>query len=417
MRRIAAALFALFLAVTASADPTEDQRIEALARVWAEVKFNFANFDLVPSLDWDRELAAALPRVRAAKSAGEYFRVMQELVAKLHDGHTYLWPSQEVQAREYGYVPLSTRLLEGKVIVRRASDPALDIAAGDELVAIDGVPVKQYAESRVRPYVFASTPQDSDNRTYSQWLLTGPVGSTVKLTFGNGKERTLTRVAANELPSSPPVPLVSFEVLDGNVGHLMLISFNDEKLRAQFDELWPQIEKTSALVIDIRANGGGNTSNGYHVLKTLTNKPFRGSRWRTRKYLPSNRAWGRPEQWDEHEAPSVEPDGRRLYDKPVAVLIGERTFSAAEDFAVAFDSMERGLLIGTATGGSTGQPLLIELPGGGILGVCTKRDQYPDGREFVGAGVQPDITVSPSIADLIAGKDVVLEKAVAALRH
>ena len=95
----------------------------------------------------------------------------------------------------------------------------------------------------------------------------------------------------------------------------------------------------------------------------------------------------------------------------MAVLISERTFSAAEDFAVAFDAMDRGILVGTPTGGSTGQPLVMELPGGGILAVCTKRDQYPDGKEFIGIGVKPDIVIGPSIEDIKKGRDPALEKA------
>lgn len=101
---------------------------------------------------------------------------------------------------------------------------------------------------------------------------------------------------------------------------------------------------------------------------------------------------------------------------PVIVLTSPRTFSAAEDFAVAFDAMQRGTIVGEATGGSTGQPLLFSLPGGGSGRVCTKRDTYPDGREFVGVGVQPHIKVAPTVADFRNGRDTVLEAALAELK-
>jgi C-terminal processing protease CtpA/Prc len=93
------------------------------------------------------------------------------------------------------------------------------------------------------------------------------------------------------------------------------------------------------------------------------------------------------------------------------VLTSVRSFSAAEDFAVAFDYAKRGTIIGEPTGGSTGQPLSFSLPGGGRARVCTKRDTYPDGKEFVGVGVQPQRVVHPTIADLRAGRDTVLEAA------
>ena len=94
--------------------------------------------------------------------------------------------------------------------------------------------------------------------------------------------------------------------------------------------------------------------------------------------------------------------------KPVVVLTSPATFSAAEDFAVAFDVMDRGLFIGEPTGGSTGQPLFFRLPGGGSARVTSKRDSYPSGKEFVGVGIQPDKLVEPTIKDVRAGRDTVL---------
>jgi C-terminal processing protease CtpA/Prc len=99
------------------------------------------------------------------------------------------------------------------------------------------------------------------------------------------------------------------------------------------------------------------------------------------------------------------------------VLIGNNTGSAAEDFLISLDDIKgRGTTIGERTYGSTGQPLSFDLPGGGSARICTKRDTYPDGREFVGYGIKPDVEVKRTIADLIAGKDAVLEKAIEILQ-
>ena len=98
------------------------------------------------------------------------------------------------------------------------------------------------------------------------------------------------------------------------------------------------------------------------------------------------------------------------------VLTSARTYSAAEDFAVVFDAMKRGRIVGESTGGSTGQPLSVPLPGGGSVRICTKHDRYPDGREFVGVGVQPGVVVRPTVEDFRAGRDTVLEAALGLLR-
>ena len=60
--------------------------------------------------------------------------------------------------------------------------------------------------------------------------------------------------------------------------------------------------------------------------------------------------------------------------------------------------------------------LARELPGGGGARVCTKYDTAADGTEFVGVGIAPDYAVAPTVADVRAGRDRVLEAAVERLR-
>lgn len=47
--------------------------------------------------------------------------------------------------------------------------------------------------------------------------------------------------------------------------------------------------------------------------------------------------------------------------------------------------------------------------------VCSKKDTYPDGREFVGYGIKPDIRVEKTLKDYMDNKDPVLEEAVITL--
>ncbi len=74
--------------------------------------------------------------------------------------------------------------------------------------------------------------------------------------------------------------------------------------------------------------------------------------------------------------------------------------------------LKRGPLIGQITGGSTGQPLLFKLPGGGSARVTSKRDGYSNGNDWVGIGIKPTIEVKPSISDIQNGSDPVLDKAI-----
>jgi C-terminal processing protease CtpA/Prc len=226
----------------------------------------------------------------------------------------------------------------------------------------------------------------------------------------------MERKTGRELSTGAPRrPDFEFKLLPGNIAYVALNAFGSATVQKEFEARFDEIAKSSALIFDVRENGGGNSGYGSAILSHLTDKPTPAEEWRTREYRPAYRAWGNPPSWTggtPHTAAS--PD--KLYSKPVVVLTSPRTFSAAEDFTIDFELMRRGKIIGEPTGGSTGQPLFFPLPGGGSARVCTKQNLYPDGRQFVGVGIQPQILVKPTVADFRSGKDAVLERAVEYLR-
>ncbi len=406
---------------------TTEEKVVGLSRLWAEVKFNFINFDLVPTLDWDSLYVATLPRALAAPTTEAYYRVLMATVAQLRDGHSNVNPPAEIADRFYARPAFRTRLIAGVVVVTEVYDDSLlaaGIVPGAELVSVEGEPVRAYAERAVRPYLSASTVQSLDLWTYGFRLLAGPPGP-LRLAFrdadGVAFERTVRRLPQAEVEASGvwsrmQRPPFEFTMLPGHVAYVALNSFSTDEAAEQFAAAFGEIAQARALLLDVRANDGGNSAVGWDVLATLTDQPFPVSSWRTLDYRPAYRAWGRPTQTFGETGQTFPADATRHFRGPVAVLVNARTFSAAEDFAVAFDAMDRGLLVGEPTGGSTGQPLPFPLPGGGSARVTTKRDTYPDGRDFVGVGVQPDMPVAPTLADVRAGRDPALEAALAAVR-
>lgn len=75
----------------------------------------------------------------------------------------------------------------------------------------------------------------------------------------------------------------------------------------------------------------------------------------------------------------------------IILLTDRGTFSAAEDFCSLFRGMKRGLIVGTPTGGSTGNGVRVKLTKDIYANICSKHDKMPDGTEFVGIGILPDI--------------------------
>jgi carboxyl-terminal processing protease len=106
----------------------------------------------------------------------------------------------------------------------------------------------------------------------------------------------------------------------------------------------------------------------------------------------------------------------RHYDGPVIVLIGPRSSSAAEIVADAVKMNHRGILIGRITNGVVLEAKRFPLPDGGIVTIPTCDFLGPDKKRIEGIGVLPDIEVIPTLNDIRAGHDLVLERAERELR-
>jgi C-terminal processing protease CtpA/Prc len=166
------------------------------------------------------------------------------------------------------------------------------------------------------------------------------------------------------------------------------------------------------MILDVRFNFGGNSQNGYDIISQLIEKPLEKLIWKSRKYVAADNAWGKHEEWLVGKPDTIKPSIDKKYFGPLVILTSSNTFSAAEDFLIPFKYSGRATLVGEKTAGSTGQPLWIPLPGGGVFTVCAIKDFYPDGKEFVGIGIEPDIEVNATLQDVYDGKDRTLEKAI-----
>ncbi len=401
---------------------SDDEKVAGLSKLWSEAKYNFAYFDHVPDLDWDKLYLDYLPKIRATRSTADYVRVLKRFCAQLHDGHTDVYPTDAALADSLNRRPPIRAVLIGEqVFVQEVQHDSLErtgIRPNLEIVSVDGLSVRDYADRYVRPYVSASSPQNLAVDTYVYDLLRGPKDRPVTLVFrdktGATFSRTLPRSGYSKLR---PTPDFQFKLLPGNVAYVQLNSFDSDRAQNGFKAAFDSIAATNALILDVRQNGGGNSDYGWNILGYLTDKPMKTGSYASRLYSPLRRARGEGVVFEpvETDGGGWPANGKQLYTKPVVVLIGGQTFSAAEDFAVVFDAMKRGTLMGEPTGGSTGQPLNFTLPGGVGARVCTKRDMYPDGTEWNGIGILPTIPVKPTAADFQIGRDTVLEAALVQL--
>lgn len=74
--------------------------------------------------------------------------------------------------------------------------------------------------------------------------------------------------------------------------------------------------------------------------------------------------------------------------------------------------------LGGRTQGSTGAPLVIDLPHGAWARICTISHTFPvSGREFVNEGIEPDVEISPTVDDYLNGYDRCMDYALKKIKE
>lgn len=395
-------------------------RLLGLARLWAGAERNFVFMDKV-KLSWDSAYAAAIPQIIQAKDRNECGRIMQRMAALLGDGHTYVAYSDTTLV----YPLLTTRWVDGHVYLEEVSSQILSakgLKRGMEIVSIDGEPVLEYGRTHLQPYVSSSTPQWTLHEMFDgKSLLTVPRGTQMALVLKDGdKTVSVDYTAERETADTESKEPLAFSKLSHGVGYLRINRFWGESFSVTFDKIYKQILETDALIIDVRGNSGGNSGLSQYVLSHLTTDSIVDSQWSSPTYVPAYASWGMPSEPVVQRGRKYAPlEGKTIYDKPVVVLVDRGTFSAAEDFTVMFRGMKRGVIIGEPTGGSTGNGVRFELiPGHSYANICAKHDVAPDGTEFVGVGIQPDVVVKETYQSWFKDKnDAAMSAALEYLRE
>ncbi len=393
-------------------------------RFASEVKYNFAEYDRFGQ-NFDSICRATLPDLVNTETDEEFNRKIQLFANRLKDGHTSIGFNADVT-----YAPISHKRIGDKVFVTEVfSDEYTQkgVRKGTELVAIDDMPVIEYGNQFVVPYIPSSTPQWAESYAFGSVNLTkGNRGEPIKLTFRNGKGKTFDIVDKRESPWGivNPDMAIKFESLPDNIGLLRIPSFRSDTFNWQeFCDIYEQkILPTDGLIIDLRDNTGGNSQVGDAMMMLLANDTIPQADWSTPKYEAAYASWGKP--WELESVPSdsivpfclTHPSEVLKYGKPMVLLVNGSTFSSAENFAVLFRNAKLGKILGTPTGGSTGSPIFIDLGWGYYGRICTRHQKFADGTEFMGIGIQPDEVVEEN-ESVIFGKDNVIARALEVIKQ
>ena len=246
--------------------------------------------------------------------------------------------------------------------------------------------------------------QAIEKHTNIHQLLNDKVGEKVEIEVigKNGKKRTLivkpmnySQFLQKEYDRWVEEKRTLVEKLsNGRLGYIHIQAMNEPSLERFEMELYSVAHGKDGLVIDVRNNGGGWTTD--YLLAILSPKPHAIT-------IPRGGEKGYPQ------------DRRPLYawTKPIIVLCNEYSYSNAEIFSHAIKTLKRGKVVGQATSGSV-------ISTGGISLIDGSRFRVPyrgwyvitTGLNMEGNGCIPDIIVPDFPQDIEKGIDRQLERAI-----
>ena len=409
-----------------------EEKIQGLATVWSEVKFGFPYPDKLEELNWDGKFMEYLPRVMEAQDEDAYYNILMELSTLLNDSHTAVMPPWEYFKPGHDMPPIEVRVMDGRfyVVNREETEDILEnkIEIGTEILEIDGIPVRQYFNEHVLKYHTQGSPHANDafNIIY---LLFGPADKLINLKLSDlqGNERDVS-LKRNSWEGQGPLiyefahnamvaDKIESEYLKKNILYIKIPTLQKCQIRTSFLDLIDSadLSKVRGMILDLRNNTGGSSLYSDFIGGSLIDEPVSSPLRHLRHYSAAHKAWGNPQHTD-HKYSMINACVGKCYDGPIIVLTNAITSSSAEDMAIELKTAGRARIVGQYTTGGAGNTLKFDLPGGGYLRMASFRATWPDGTEYIGKGIKPDVLITPTIEDIINDRDPVLEKAVKMLK-
>jgi carboxyl-terminal processing protease len=296
---------------------------------------------------------------------------------------------------------------------------------GDVVTAIDAKPVDDFISERIR-YSAASDERTREAKVFFIGFL-WPKSFT--LTLKGGRRLTVNRLEPKWKPATGGLPVPTLP--EGVVYH-RIRSFGESKFENAAIEFVKSNAGAKLIIFDVRGNGGGSTPE--RLLRAIMDRPYRS--WvestsmhfglfatygelfrsgilrdadpRLRGYLEGfSNYFARPYFMSPG---AIKQPENPIYKGRIFILQDRACASACEDFVMPLKTSGRATVFGERTYGSSGQPYMHDFGNGMSFRVSTKRMYFPDGTEFEGVGIQPDVEVLSADPD----RDQVLEAALKA---
>lgn len=199
-------------------------------------------------------------------------------------------------------------------------------------------------------------------------------------------------------------------IRDHNIGYIRIPGFSSrlsvKSWERDIDAVLEQLHNTPGIIVDLRLNPGGGARIARAVMARFMDTTH------VYGYEQFRKPPGRSDFTPLFEL-QTGPAGERQYTRPIVLLVGKYTASAAEGFVLALRQRPHVTVVGSPTAGALGRPRQGQLPNGWTYQLTVSKVFTVDMISYEGVGIPPDIAVSSSGPSDTG--DPVLEKAIQVL--
>jgi carboxyl-terminal processing protease len=359
-------------------------------------------------IDLDARSKTAEERIKQAKSNGEVFGIIAQMLLDFNDSHTIFLPPQRASRIEYGW-QIQTFGDDSYVIaVKPKSDAeAKGLKAGDKVLSIDGVVpsranlwIYHYLYNVLRPRQVVNIEVQSPGGEPRQLELKAKV-QTGKVIFDLTSSHDLNAYW-RDLEDEYRMNAHRFVEVGSDIMIWRLPSFDLSE--DGVDEYVDKVKKAKTLILDLLRNGGGAVETLRRLVGNLFDRDITIGTQKLRK---------------ETKPMLAKTRGDSGFKGRLIVLVDSNSGSASEVLARVVQLEKRGTVLGDRTSGKVMRsriyPHQIGLDTVIFYAVSvTDADLImSDGKSLENVGVTPDELVLPTADDLRAQKDSVLSRAVA----
>ena len=202
----------------------------------------------------------------------------------------------------------------------------------------------------------------------------------------------------------PPLhPEARISEIDG-VGVIAFNIFLIDPLLAEIERAMDRFRAmhVKGVILDLRGNPGGIGAMAIPIAAAFVATPTTLGTLQFRTFSQTFTA-----------QPSI---GRSPYTGPLVILTDEGTASASEIVAAGLQEAGRARIVGDTTLGAVLPSVVESLPNGAVMQMVVADFKTPKGILVEGRGVQPDRRVTETRAGFRAGRDTVMDAALAVLK-